>query len=99
MLNTLKCTLPEENIQIIDELITRCEHGYFLGYLVEKTIMEFENKHPTNEGIRSNKYLMKRMESFRKNREKKVMLASKEAFDLTDEVKEKLNRMFLFEKV
>jgi hypothetical protein len=102
-LNTLKLTLPEENIEIIDELILRCEHGYFLGFLLEKTIEEYEKKHKKiandAQAIRSQNYLRNRVDKFRNGREEKVLLASKEAFGLTNEVKEKLNRMFIMKEV
>jgi len=101
-MNTLKPDLPEENVQIFDEIIVRWEHGYFLGFLIEKTIQEFEKKHPqvvnNPSAIRTVSYLRKRATKFRMGREHKVMLASKEAFGLTDEVKKKLNRIFVYKK-
>lgn len=96
--STLKPTLPQENIEIIEELITRCEHGYFLGYLIEKTLDEFDEKYG-DAFSRSPAYLMKRMKDFRVNRERKVKLASQEAFGLTKEVKKKLERMFILEAI
>lgn len=100
--NTLRPTLPEENIQIIDELILRCEHGYFLGYLIDKTIKEYEKDHPKigkqKAGIRTTTFLTRRVDRYRKTREKKVKLAAQEAFGLTPEVQEKLDRMFEFEE-
>ena len=102
-MNTLKPDLPKENMEILDEIIIRCEHGYFLGFLLEKTIQEFEKKHPkvvnSKSATRSTQYLRERSTKFRMGREHKVMLASKEAFGLTDEVKKKLNRMFVYEGV
>lgn len=102
-LNTIKPTLPEENIQIIDELITRCEHGYFLGFLLDRTIREYEKKHPkmaeSKASIRSTTFLRRKVNNYRKTREEKVKIASKEAFGLTKEVKKKLNRMFELENV
>lgn len=97
--NTLRPTLPEENIQIIDELIIRCEHGYFLAYLIDKTIKEYEKKHPkiAKHGKRTTSFLRKRVDRFRRKREEKVKLAAKEAFGLTPKVKRKLKRMFEFE--
>lgn len=101
--NTIKSDLPQENIKIIDELITRCEHGYFLGFLLEKTIQEYERKHPniknSNQATRTETYLRRRLTNFRKGRESKVMLASKEAFGLSKQVKKKLKRMFEIKKI
>jgi hypothetical protein len=99
--NTLKPILPQENIEIIDELIIRCEHGYFLGYLIEKTIKEYEKKHPKvgkqKAGKRTTSFLRRKVDNYRKTREKKVKLACKEAFGLTPKVKKKLKRMFIYE--
>ena len=103
ILNTIKSDLPQDNIIVIDELIVRCEHGYFLGFLVEKSLKEYHEAHPnvadSHSAIRSKNYLLNRLEKFRTGREKRVTTAAKESFGLTPEVVKKLNRMFIYEKV
>ena len=100
--NTLRPTLPKENIAIIDELILRCEHGYFLGYLIDKTIKKYEKSHPKvgrqKAGIRPTSFLTRKVNNYRQTREKKVKLAAKESFGLTPKVMRKLKRMFEFHK-
>jgi hypothetical protein len=101
--NTIKSDLPQDNIIVIDELIVRCEHGYFLGFLVEKSFKEYNEAHPnvadSHSAIRSKNYLLDRVRKFRTGREKRVAIAAKEAFGLTPEVVKKLNRMFVYKKV
>jgi len=93
--NTIKPILPQDNIAIIEELILRCEHGYFLGFLLDKTFQEYSKKYPdVIPEERSKEYLLKRLQDFRKGREERVYAASKEAFELNDHLKEKLRRMF-----
>ena len=101
VLNTIKPTLPDnENIEIINDFISKCEHGYFLGFLIERTIKQHENEYKMyDKGIRGKDYLKNKVNKFRKEREKKVILATKEAFQLTEEVKKKLRRMFVLEKI
>ena len=100
ILNTLKHTLPQDNIMIIDDLIEKCEHGYFLGFLIEKELEDFADKYPNiNKGIRGKKYLTQKLKNFIKGREQRVMTASKEAFGLNTEVVKRLNRMFVYTEV
>jgi hypothetical protein len=102
-LNTLRPTLPKENLIILDDIMTRCEHGYYLGFLIEKTILEYHKEHPkykkNRQTTRTPSYLLNRLSNFRKGRERRVILASKEAFEFKPKLKKKLNRMFEFEKV
>jgi hypothetical protein len=97
-LNTLRPTLPQENIMIMDDIILRCEHGYYLGFLLEKSIGEYENKYPkaskSPEATRTVKHLNLKLRNFRKGREKRVLFVSKISFGLTPEVKNRLRRMF-----
>ena len=98
ILNTIKSELPPENIHIIDDIIQKCEHGYFLGFLVEKALEEYRKKH--GEGrMRHRDFLIPKLKKFTQGREKRVTTASKEAFGLTKEVARRLNRMFYYEKV
>jgi hypothetical protein len=96
--NTLKPNLPKENISIIDDLISRCEHGYFLGFLLEKTFKKYKQK-VEKSPKRSKGYLRKRLMDFRKGREQRVLLASKEIFEPCDILDKKLKKIFEFEKV
>ena len=91
MLVTLKPTLPEKNMNIIDTIIERCEYGYFLGYLTEKKI-----KKP---GKPNKKFLQEKVNKYRKGRENKVKQASYKAFGSTEKVKRRLERMFIYEKI
>ena len=95
--NTIKPDLPEDNIMIINDIIEKCEHGYFLGYLLYKAMEKYAKKYPENEGIRSKKYMTKRLNSFIKGREEMVLNATKETFGLDDKIVKKLNRMFVKE--
>jgi hypothetical protein len=101
--NTIKSDLPQDNIIVVDELIVRCEHGYFLGFLVEKSLEEYHEAHPnvadSHSAMRSKNYLLDRLRKFRTGRERRVTTAAKESFGLTPEVVKKLNRMFVYEKV
>jgi hypothetical protein len=96
--NTLKPSLPQENISIMDDLISRCEHGYFLGFLLEKTFNKKKNK-IKHAPKRSKSYLKKRLINFRKGREKRVLLASREIFKPSDILDKKLERIFEFERI
>ena len=62
-----------------------------------------KSKHPkmaeSKASIRSTTFLRRKVNNYRKTREEKVKIASKEAFGLTKEVKKKLNRMFELENV
>jgi hypothetical protein len=99
-LNTIKSELPQVNITIIDDIINRCEYGYFLGFLVEKKIQQFEKRHPkmkNNSGAtRDQQYLLNRLKKFSTGRERRVYESSKKVFGLTPIVKEKLRRIFEF---
>ena len=101
ILNTIKDSLPQDNIMIIEDLIERCEHGYFLGFLIEKSLDDFLEKYPNtkNQGIRDKDYLVPKLNKFVRGRESRVITATKEAFGLTPEIVEKLNRMFVYNKV
>jgi hypothetical protein len=102
-LNTLKPDLPQENIAIIDDLIMRCEHGYFLGFLLERTLDDYEKKQPKKakspEATRSKDYILNRLTSFRKGREKRVLFVTKKIFEFDDNAKTKLRRMFDLVKI
>jgi len=102
-LNTLKPDLPKENIMIIDDVIERCEHGYFLGFLLEKTLDDYEKKYPkmknANDATRTKQYMIKRLTKFRKGREKRVLFVTKKIFEFDDNAKTKLRRMFDLVKI
>lgn len=103
ILNTIKPELPQENIMIIDDLIARCEHGYYIGFLTGKAIEEYQERYPQTlhdaQSTRDDAFLLNKLKNFRKGREDRVLKASEISFGLTDEVKKKLNRMFEFKKV
>jgi hypothetical protein len=93
ILNTIKPSLPDESMDIIDTIIERCEYGYDLGYLTGLELEKIKNKKVGADRLiaRANKY--------RKGRESKIKQASAKAFGLTPEVKEKLKRMFIYEEI
>lgn len=100
LFNTIKPDLPTENISIIEELILRCEHGYYLGFILEKTFKEFEEKYPTFEPPeRTKTWRLEKLDKFRRGREDRVYEATKTAFGLTRPIKRKLRRLFIFKKI
>lgn len=101
ILNTIKPTLPQNNIIIIDDLIEKCEHGYYLGFLLEKALKKYNKKYVNTDkkNIRYKNFLEPKLQKFIKGRENRVITASKEAFGLTPEVIKRLNRMFVYKIV
>ena len=99
--NTIKTTLPQDNIMIIDDLIGKCEHGYYLGFLLEKALESYAKKYPGTEtnNVRGIDFLKPKLKNFIKGRENRVTTASKEAFGLTPEVTRRLNRMFIYREI
>jgi hypothetical protein len=101
ILNTIKPTLPQDNIMIVDDLIGKCEHGYYLGFLLEKALDGYAKTYPNTErsNVRGRDFLQPKLKNFIKGREDRVTTASKEAFGLTPEVIKRLNRMFIYREV
>jgi len=101
ILNTIKPTLPKDNIIIIEDIIEKCEHGYYLGFLLEKSLEKYNKKYINTEknNVRMEDFLKPKLKKFIKGRENRVTTASKEAFGLTPEVTKRLNRMFVYKKV
>jgi hypothetical protein len=99
--NTIKHTIPQDNLIIIEDLIERCEHGYFLGFLLEKTLEDFEKKYPgtKNAGDATETFIRQKLKKYTIGRENRVTTATKEAFGLTPDIVERLNRMFIYKKV
>jgi hypothetical protein len=93
MLNTIKPSLPDKSMSIIDTIMERCEYGYHLGYLTRLDLEKIKNKK-----IGADR-LLERANKYRKGRESKIKQASAKAFGLTPEVKGKLKRMFIYEGV
>ena len=96
ILNTIKPDLPKENISMIEELILRCEHGYYLGFQLERVFEEYKEKHPAFVPKRRTKNWRKeKLYKFRYGREQRILEASTIAFGMSEELKEKLRRMFV----
>lgn len=94
MLNTIKPSLPQDkSINIINTIVERCEYGYHLGYLTRLELEKMGNKKVGASRLteKANKY--------RRGRESRIKQASAKAFGLTPEIKEKLRRMFIYEKI